>query len=285
MRVQFFAFKVDTHVWVGQQIINDLLPDGKVTIPIDSVPYDFTVDPTITQAIINNPDVYRMGNIGPDAFPDIITGQSVVHPGHPNGWKTDDWLKWLTTNAATAQDRAFAYGYLSHAAADVFAHTYVNQYAGDTFDIFDNELDVEARHIVLEQYISSRTPPLTDHAGNPLGDAYNVVSAPSAFIRDNLIFNDTVADQYRLTSTSHLASVHSLRADLIDLLSEDGLLRQLEIKITAAMMEKFLGVVYVPDEVAEVVWDISENVYNDYNTMALTNQGLELLGDVQTEFF
>ena len=128
------AFDTRSHVWIAQEVINDL-EDGKVTI----APYgEFTVDPAVASAILNNKATYRMGNIGPDGFPDVIGGQVTVHPGLEdgdigddaphmvNGWKSDTWFKWILSKAETPQEKAFAYGFLGHGAADTFAHTYVN---------------------------------------------------------------------------------------------------------------------------------------------------------------
>lgn len=40
------AYKVGTHVWVAQQVLNDL-DDGKVTIPLGGVNYELAVDPKL----------------------------------------------------------------------------------------------------------------------------------------------------------------------------------------------------------------------------------------------
>ena len=144
------AFKTATHVWVGQQVLEDVVPDGRVTIP----PFgEFAVRPDIVAALRSYPNEFRMGNVGPDGFPDIVTGQITVHPGVPNHWQADDWLKWITQPGMRPQDLAFAYGYLGHAAADVFAHTYINSYSGDIFNLKDGEDFVEKRHIGLESFI------------------------------------------------------------------------------------------------------------------------------------
>ena len=138
--LKFFTEKDDEY---KLELINDL-EDGKVNI----APYgNFDVDPEISDAILQNQKVYRMGNIGPDGFPDVIGGQVTVHPGLEDGiidddtetlvsgWKSDTWFQWVLSKAQTPQEKAFAYGFLGHGAADTFAHTYVNMYSGDIFDI------------------------------------------------------------------------------------------------------------------------------------------------------
>ena len=131
------AFKPDTHVWIGQQVINDLADDGRITIPHGGIDRTFQVDGDIVSAILAHQGIFRMGNIGPDAFPDIYTGQFLVHPGvDKEKWKTDDWLRFLLQSDNMTPDQlAFVYGYLGHAAADTMAHTYVNHYSGNIFDI------------------------------------------------------------------------------------------------------------------------------------------------------
>ena len=149
-----FAFDTRTHVWIAQEVINDLADNGKVTI----APFgEFDVDAALSDAILQNRRIYRMANIGPDGFPDVIGGQVTVHPGLEDGyiddntttlvrgWKSDTWFKWVLQQSQTSQEKAFAYGYLAHGAADVFAHTYVNMYSGDIFDMNDGETDVEKR--------------------------------------------------------------------------------------------------------------------------------------------
>jgi hypothetical protein len=106
-----------------------------------------------------------VGNIGPDALPDIVAGQTLVHPGLASGRKTNDWLRFLLTKSrGNALGTVFTYGYLGHAAAEVFAHTYVNQYAGDVFELADEQL-VEQRHVALESFIARFDAPLQDGSG------------------------------------------------------------------------------------------------------------------------
>lgn len=224
LSTSLLAFDTRSHVWIAQEVINDL-EDGKVTIE----PYgEFEVEDEIVSAILENKKVYRMGNIGPDGFPDVVGGQVTVHPGlkdgdigddEPhliNGWKSDTWFKWVLDKAQTPQEKAFAYGYLGHGAADTFAHTYVNMYSGDIFDMNDGETDVEKRHIFLEKFISDRLPKFKDVSGVYLGEAHELVAVddelPISFIKETLLMNAEVADQYRLSSTaSYLAMMYDFR--------------------------------------------------------------------------
>ena len=228
-----FAFDTRTHVFVAQEIINDL-NDSKFTIE----PFgDFEVDSSITNAILSNQKVFRMGNIGPDGFPDVVAGQVTVHPGLEDGtiddsetivhgWKSDEWFAWILDKAQTPQEKAFAYGFLLHGAADTFAHTYVNMYCGDIFDLNDGETDVEKRHIFLEKFISDRLPPLKDTNGVTIGNPWEVVAVddalPISFIKKNLLMNDAVAQQYALSGTaSYLTKLYEFRQKVAGLDDED----------------------------------------------------------------
>ena len=75
-------------------------------------------------------NVIRAGAVGPDGFPDMWTGQAFIHPN------TGPWLRhlWASASADNSQPVwGFTYGYLVHCAGDVFAHDWVNSYAGRAF--------------------------------------------------------------------------------------------------------------------------------------------------------
>jgi Bacterial pre-peptidase C-terminal domain/Zinc dependent phospholipase C len=261
------AFKVGTHVWVAQQVLNDL-DDGKLTIPLgNGTNYEATVDPIIVDALKHYPAQYRMGNVGPDAFPDMLTGQLVVHPGINGGWKTDDWLRFLLQQAQTPEQKAFAYGYLGHAAADVFAHTYVNHYSGDIFLLADGELEVEKRHGKLENYIDHHTPALLDVNGNYLGQPYELVSTPQTFLRDTLILNDTVATQNGKGLSVHLALVNELRNTLDN---THPFLDQMDMLITQLVVSYYTGI-SLNDEQAAKLFDLANQLHQAINA----NNGID----------
>ncbi len=228
-----FAFDTRTHVWIAQEVINDL-KDSKVTIE----PFgDFDVDSAIVDSIVNNQRVFRMGNIGPDGFPDVVGGQVTVHPGLEDGtiddgsevfhgWKSDEWFEWVINKAQTPKEKAFAYGFLLHGAADTFAHSYVNMYTGDIFDMNDGETDVEKRHIFLEKFISDRLPPMKDANGVSVGNFWESVAIdkelPINFIKSTLLMNREVATQYALSSTaSYLTKIYEFREKVAALRDEN----------------------------------------------------------------
>ncbi len=240
-----YALKADSHVWVGQQVINDLARDRAVTIRLNGRLVKIAPPADVIDAILQNKNEFLMGNIGPDAAPDVIVGQSIVHPGavNPGDWGTHQWLQYLLANSKTSSvGKAYAYGYLGHAAADMFSHTYINQYAGDIWNLFDNETLVEERHMALEAFIAKMTPPLLDQNGAALGNARTLVKPKEAlwpYLRDTLVMNDTVADQYgRRSAGKHLAAYYDYRK-LIGRLAVDWV--KVDTAVQGILVNKYNG--------------------------------------------
>lgn len=232
-----FAFKLKTHTYIGQQVINDLeMGDlqNHVSLEVNGEILEFEVDESVSNAIINNPEMYLMGTIGPDAVPDVVVGQTFIHPGDigldengqlaiPEAWTADEWLQYLMESAkknGSASVKAFSYGFLGHAAMDVFAHTYVNQYSGDVFRLtqLSGELDEtlnEERHIALESYIDSYVPPYINAAGDELPQPWERIQLTddyANFIADTFIFSEAAEDQYELGQTAlHLDAFNDFR--------------------------------------------------------------------------
>ena len=209
------AFKLETHLWVGQQVINDLADDGKISFKLNGKQVNLDVPADVRAAILANKNEYLLGHLGPDVAPDVVVGQTIVHPGLPNAWKSNDWLQFLLDNSrSNPLGKSYSYGYLGHAAGDMFAHTYVNQYAGDIFDLRDETL-VEQRHIALEGFIAKFTPPLQDHTGKAIGqisEALKPSNGYGTFVRDTLVMNDVVQQQYGMSATGkHLWAYYQLR--------------------------------------------------------------------------
>jgi hypothetical protein len=167
------AWKPFTHVYTGDKAWTDVTADGKVTVN----GHDYAVDPTIVTALTNQRSYFNAGVIGPDGFPDLVMGQSVIHPE-----KTGEWLRYIMRKAWDAQTAsghgaaereqilAFAYGFMTHAAGDMWAHTFVNDFAGGVFPSISgilNGLDdpmFAVRHLIVEGYIGDANP---GYDGNP----------------------------------------------------------------------------------------------------------------------
>lgn len=169
-----YAWKPKTHVYLAEEVLRDALDNGKVTIyqtdyqtgRVVGVLGEFPVDPAILAALRAAPQQFRAGVLGPDAYPDILTGQQVIHPeaadavdhgaGGSNAWLSHLWQRGFV-DSSSPQVRAFTLGYLTHAAGDVFAHTFVNHFAGGEFALTPDPTNA-VKHLVLEGYIGKRTP-------------------------------------------------------------------------------------------------------------------------------
>lgn len=179
------AWKPTTHVYFAERALDDAR-DGKVTI--NSVDYDtgqvtgkigtYSVDPKILAAIKAFPSHYRAGVLGPDAYPDILSGQQSIHPDEKgSGVKggSNTWLQYLWDrrdpfkNAALKRSfqlmklptdsrrmTAFVTGFLTHAAGDMYGHTFINNFTGGPFAFSppSNAL----KHVLLEGYVDKRLP-------------------------------------------------------------------------------------------------------------------------------
>jgi Zinc dependent phospholipase C len=157
-------WKPNTHLFAANKALEDAVADGRVTIP----PFgEIPVSPDALRALRAFPEAYRAGVVGPDVFPDIWVGQSLAHVDHSsdeNRWISDDWLRRVFTAAhawrdGAERDRAlaFAYGFLTHASGDMFAHTYVNHKVGGAWDY--SKMHTVTAHVVLESYVGQHTPP------------------------------------------------------------------------------------------------------------------------------
>jgi hypothetical protein len=157
----------------GKVTIHLLGDDGKYVPGADGKPRElgsYPVSEAVKDALRVNRTQYFAGVVGPDSYPDTMTGQMVIHPdvaralqegGLTSNHGTDAWLRHLWDRMEKVQDatvkrkaRAFALGYLTHAAGDMFAHSLINYYTGGPFELPENGM----RHTVLEGYIGQRTP-------------------------------------------------------------------------------------------------------------------------------
>lgn len=167
------AWKPNTHIHLAEEAMRDAVDDGRVTL-YEVDPRSgrllgelgaFEVDPKALSALRGGAVQFRAGVLGPDAYPDILTGQQIIHPDEsaaegPGASGSDAWLAWIYRRgfADTSDPRvnAFALGYLTHAAGDVFAHTYVNHFSGGEFALSPPQNAL--KHLTLEGYIGERTP-------------------------------------------------------------------------------------------------------------------------------
>ncbi|RYG22496.1 hypothetical protein EON82_16910 [bacterium] len=200
------AWKPQTHIYAANRAL-ELVYGGSDSVVINGRPY--AVDSRIASAIRNYPAYYRAGVVGPDGFPDIYVGQAFIHPdtranngtepvnsgdGHSFSY---EWLRHVyqagwkvyNDNPGTAKGEkilAFTYGYLTHAAGDMWAHSFVNDFANGVFPSVTefSLLPIGIRHIVVEAYVGAATPStdltLMPADGDLSGFIYNTLMVQSA---------------------------------------------------------------------------------------------------------
>lgn len=208
------AFGLKTHIWMGQQLLGELQDSCRVQI--ESVP--ISINKQVCESVRAHPKAFLSGVLGPDGYPDLITGQVTTHPGVKGDWQTADWLIHMYATTPPGPALAFAAGYLVHAAGDVFAHTYVNAYSGDIFALGD-ERAVERRHFVLEKYIDAKLPGFRYDPG--------MLAPPSGWLRDKLIHNsDAARNSMKSGLALHVSSMYGVYRSVTDLAKDlDGIER------------------------------------------------------------
>jgi hypothetical protein len=171
------AWKPYTHNYIGTTVWSEVATSGTVTITTGNGSHAYPVDSRIVGALRAWPSYFNAGVVGPDGFPDITFGQAVIHPEH-----TGQWMNYLYQQAWKAQNDpqyssdeksqilAFTYGYLIHAASDMWGHTLINSFAGAVFpgvvslvsDLLNRgdptRFLVAFRHIIAEGYVGNATP-------------------------------------------------------------------------------------------------------------------------------
>lgn len=182
------AFKPGTHVASSNHVIDQLGPVITLTPGTnssDTLVFEVNgqrLEVRVTgrdayRAILNNQDFYRAGVVGPDGFPDPLTGQLLAHgdgsepvakfiknatgrevPVHEPDVPYSDrggaaefraidfpmaMLDFLATDYSASPEHdqilAFILGYLSHGIGDGFAHEWVNELAGGAWELTKGE--------------------------------------------------------------------------------------------------------------------------------------------------
>ncbi|HEX5744756.1 MAG TPA: hypothetical protein VFZ09_00855 [Archangium sp.] len=214
-----WAWKPITHVYLAEKARAELMAQNG-SISLNQVDFynrqqagligTYAVSSSIYQALRDYPAYYRAGVLGPDAYPDLLFGQSVIHPAREDsGSDSDPWMRHLYTRASTPQQRAFVMGFLSHAAGDMFGHTFINHYARGPFNFADGNAK---RHVVAEGHVGRRTPALSDYSID--------TSAVNTFIYDNMIDarrsrdGSWSNDVWKLTRNTQSASLPRLFTEL-----------------------------------------------------------------------
>lgn len=119
-----------------------------------------SLDPSnpLRPELLANERYVRAGAIGPDLWygaPVFMRYSDMAHY-----CRTDELAKALRDTATTAQERAFAYGWLSHNVADSVAHPWVNGFTGGPFRDFlppwPSSLQVNLTHTAIESWVDGQ---------------------------------------------------------------------------------------------------------------------------------
>jgi hypothetical protein len=222
-----FCYKPKTHLYLALRAIQPIL-QGSNKIEMGGLQYE--IDSEIALVIREYPGYYLGGVIGPDGFPDIMFGQMIIHPdtrcGSKNGkWVCDsaaensswswEWFEYLYKAAKNLQGEerkkalSFVMGYITHGAGDMWAHTFVNYFAGGAWpaNLAANR-NLAIRHIIVEGVIGKYTPDIQRQI-----DSLGGIKAPIDFIIKQF-FNDPWARKRSSNSFSGLFL--KLRDELIE---------------------------------------------------------------------
>lgn len=69
--------KSKTHIFMANMIIREIKETNGITIPGFGT---YQVPKDMKTAILSKPSAFRAGAVGPDFYPDMIIGQSIIHP-------------------------------------------------------------------------------------------------------------------------------------------------------------------------------------------------------------
>jgi len=148
------AFSTRVHIMLANRI-RDALAAGGTSIQLWQGGHSVTVSPDDARAILDEPEAFRAGAIGPDNM--IFPG--MTDPSHALHQRPFEQCQRLYEMAVLDKERAYAIGCFLHGASDAVAHHYVNQMSGETFTLNpisegrDGGLSNVVRHIVAEDMI------------------------------------------------------------------------------------------------------------------------------------
>ena len=149
-------------------ILKEIKDTGSVSIESFG---KYTVPSDIVSAITKYPKAFRAGAVGPDFFPDMIVGQTVIHPSDSGKWldrMEAELLSMSPNDPGREEAYAFYLGFHMHYAGDMYGHDYVNGWAKGSFpDMMDAVKDIELakiimRHILVESYMDEKVPSSED---------------------------------------------------------------------------------------------------------------------------
>ena len=197
------AFKPFTHVVTAWSAYGDVVDDGQVTL--GGRPYP--VDGRVVEALRDSPSLPgrrdrarrvprpRLRAVGDPPRPDRGVDRHVLQ----RAWAFQKVP--VISEAQKEQVLAFGYGFATHAAGDVWAHTLVNDLSSGIFPgvkemtVKPARIAVALRHIIVEGYIGDATPgfdgnPDRTQVGSDVSDDASTpiaLNAPHAFVYDTFV--------------------------------------------------------------------------------------------------
>ena len=197
--LEVFAWGKMTHVYTANLVQDDLFKIGAGSTTVRN--YNYAIPEEFLDAIRAYPDAFRAGALGPDMYPDILTGQMYIHPEDEN-IDSGEWVTYLC-NAVNKMGKdtegrkiclAFTLGCMLHYCGDLFGHDFVNTFSGGAFpsvaslemlDITSERLNNVMSHLSVEKYMDTLLYPTYDE------DVDGGIDAPDQFVRDAMIFDGT----------------------------------------------------------------------------------------------
>lgn len=186
------AWETVTHAALVNKALDEIGPSVPASGPALIKYHDINLtinSANAYRAVINYPEYFRAGNIGPDIFPDVVSGQYYLHPDNgiyhkspstrtgdsilfekrnaPSTFRAIDYAMLLMDKAKQTgkdQDLAFATGYLGHCSVDGFSHSWVNEKANGAWDLFAGSgifgiWTEEVKHMAVEGLVDDHVPP------------------------------------------------------------------------------------------------------------------------------
>ncbi len=162
--VRGIIMKGKTHVYMANLIIRDL-EKGNIALPRGLG--SFAPPQEIKAAILNNKKEFRAGATGPDFYPDVQIGQTIVHPQDSGFWLElmfEEFAKIPSADPERARALSFLMGFMMHYSTDLYGHESVNKWARGWFPSFDEALTqpekmkIIVRHMLVEAYMDKKVP-------------------------------------------------------------------------------------------------------------------------------
>lgn len=184
------AWKTKTHGYSANLLLNDAA-DGFVTVDGSS----YRIPEEYYTALTTYPDAFRAGALGPDFYPDMITGQMLVHPYDASqNVGSKDWLQLLVNQLNSMPKNspermealAFTLGMAIHYAGDEFGHDFINAFAGGAFPSYAEAVTDRKKLFFIIRHMAEESH-MDKLIGSEIGDTHS--QAPLTFVLDTWVFN------------------------------------------------------------------------------------------------